>query len=81
MIFNCGKPFSQRCAERTEELYAQRTQWHPFFCLLPRRVGTQCVWLETIRRKGRLEDCGYSTRWYYEYRLSLQRELNTDDTN
>lgn len=58
------------------------TQWHPYFCLIPRRVGDEVVWLETIQRKGRFVEGWYSKdRWEWEYRIPmttlLQEEAKT----
>jgi hypothetical protein len=69
MKFNCGPSLAERVILRSQRKTQRLMQWHPFFCLLPRRVGDQCVWLETIQRKGRQGYCGYTLEWYFEYRL------------
>lgn len=48
MKFNCGPTPEQRAKARMERL----TNWHPYFCLWPRRIGpNDCRWLETVQRK------------------------------
>jgi hypothetical protein len=77
MKFNCGLPRDERRALAWESERNRLEQWHPFFCLLPRRLGgsTTCVWLEWIRRKGHYED-GYNGRgWVFEYRPALNDSL------
>jgi hypothetical protein len=69
MKFNCGPSLAERAILHANSRTMRLQQWHPFFCLLPRRVGHQCVWLETIQRKGRQGYCGYTLEWYFEYRL------------
>ena len=54
------------CGESREVL----ENWHPFFAIFPRRVGTEngriiCAWLETIERKGK---CHERFGWDWEYR-------------
>lgn len=77
MLLNCGPPFDERLASRDQRKHARLSQWHPFFALIPRRIGqNHCVWLEWIRRKGRYCDDGYhGGSWDFEYRLSLDREM------
>lgn len=81
MMINCGPPLDERLAARDERKKAYLSQWHPFFALWPRRIGaSRCVWLEWIRRKGRYIDNGYhGGEWVWEYRLSLDREMTTDN--
>lgn len=72
MRFYCGPTADEKqiVAEKEE---ARLQQWHPFFCLRPRRIGRECVWLETVLRKGRLSEYGYnSPEWYFEFRLPLE---------
>lgn len=72
MRFNCGPSLAERLIVRSHKRTLYLEQWHPFFCLLPRRVGEQCIWLEYIERKGRQGYCRYSLDlwvWYFEYRL------------
>lgn len=48
------------------------TQWHPFFCLIPRRVGDEIVWLEHVQRKGRWHEGWYDPGyWEWEYRIPI----------
>ena len=69
MRFNCGPSLSERQIKRANERDARLQQWHPFFCLLPRRIGHTCYWLEWVQRKGRQGYCGYTLEWYFEYRV------------
>ena len=63
MRFNCGPTVSEEIAA-TEE-------WHRFFVVWPRRMGTtrECRWLEWVERKGKFEtdmiSIGY---WVWEFR-------------
>jgi hypothetical protein len=84
MRFNCGEAKHVRDAIRFEKKLARRdrlSEWHPFFALIPRRVGSRdCRWLEWIERKGTYnpEDGFYSTRnpwWSWGYRAK-QKEQN-----
>lgn len=44
MKFNCGPTY--------EVKVEQQKNWHPFFAILPRRVGPdECRWLEWIERR------------------------------
>jgi hypothetical protein len=69
MRFNCGPSLAERAIMRAQRRNEYLEQWHPFFCLLPRRIGRECVWLEWIQRKGRQGYCGYSLEWFFEYRI------------
>lgn len=65
MKINCGPTPEERQAARLNA--AQN--WHPFFCLWPRRVGLgDCRWLETIERKGKSFSAGPYSFWLWEYR-------------
>lgn len=75
MRFHCGPSWAERIIVKEQSRRAYLTQWHPFFCLLPRRIGNECVWFETIQRKGRRDYCGYNLRWYFEYRFNPIEEL------
>lgn len=66
MKLNCGPTYEERYATKMERL----KNWHPCFCLIPRRIdGTnQCRWLETVERRGVFE-CGYTgSYWEWQYR-------------
>ena len=39
-------------------------QWHKFFCLWPRKIGTYIYWLEYIEARIKYEDWEY-TEWEY----------------
>jgi hypothetical protein len=75
MRINCGPTWAERTLVRETARRKYLTQWHPFFCLLPRRVGNQCVWLEYIQRKGRQDYKGYHLSWYFEYRFNPIEEM------
>ena len=61
MKLNCGLSYAEKC-----ELWED---WHPFFALWPRRVGSgDCRWLETIERKGQYIDVWGHSFWIWEYR-------------
>ena len=71
MKINCGPTPEERNKARHEYL----TNWHPFFCLWPRRLGpNDCRWLETIQRKKTYHSFGRyiphlgSGYWQAEYR-------------
>lgn len=65
MKFNCG-PTS---AEKWKAKKAAMAQWHPFFTILPCRVGPRdCRWLETIERRGEPWALGMYGGWWWEYR-------------
>lgn len=67
MRFNCGPTWDERLAVLQ--------QWHPFFTLIPRRVGPRdCRWLETIERKGAYHNFGLDSWWSFEYRAPHQEE-------
>lgn len=76
MIINCGIPRHERRAARAKAEFDRLSQWHPFFALLPRRIGQdRCVWLEWIQRKGSWSDGWYyGGQWSWTYRLSRIRE-------
>lgn len=75
MRLHCGPTRAERTLVRETEQREYLTQWHPFFCLLPRRVGHECVWLETIQRKGRQDYSGYNLVWFFEYRFNPIEEM------
>lgn len=64
------------CGMTREERDAYLKKWHPFFAILPRRVGSRdCRFLERIERRGRIEwKCTLSSYpfsvqvWKWEYR-------------
>ena len=64
MKFNCGPTLWYRLERRRRYL----SDWHPFFALFPKRISdTECIWLETIERKG--ERVGRRrSHWYWSYR-------------
>ena len=67
MRFNCGPSLSDRVTLR----FARMSQWHDAFTWLPRRIDGECVWLETIERKGTfypMQHMDDIARWVWEYR-------------
>lgn len=48
MKFDCGPTW--------QEKEAALQQWHRKFCLLPKRIGRVCHWLEYIERKATKHD-------------------------
>lgn len=61
MRFDCGPTDEEKCAKLQE--------WHPYFVLIPRRLGSRdCRWLETIERKGKLAQSRYGAFWVWQYR-------------
>lgn len=81
MRFYCGPtPEETRAAklalQRTEKERLQ--QWHFVFLWWPKRIRHQCIWLEWIRRKGRVEE-GYDYGGLYEYWKWEYRELEPWD--
>lgn len=73
MRFKVGATRAERAIKKNTERECYLTQWHAFFCLIPRRVGDEIVWLEVVLRKGRFEQgYGYSSdRWEWEYRIPM----------
>jgi len=60
MRFNCGPTWEERC-KRME-------QWHSWYAWYPVRLPDgQCVWLETVRRKGRCGRSQFGECWLWEY--------------
>lgn len=54
MKFNCGPSPEARAAKRAQE-FKRLQEWHPFFAVVPRRVGeNDCRMLEWIIRRGTL---------------------------
>lgn len=52
------------CGETREEKEKRLSNWHDFFCLIPRKVGPHdCRWLETIQRRT----------WFYRTEISRRR--------
>jgi len=62
MKFNCGKTWEERRNYKEE--------WHVWFAWHPARIGLEeCVWLESVERKGTYRcdhECCY---WTWKYRL------------
>lgn len=59
------------CGPSPAERFAALLEWHPFFALWPRRVGSHdCRWLEWIERKGTFdaEMAQFGMAWDWEYR-------------
>jgi hypothetical protein len=66
MKFNCGPT----AAERYERWHNARKEWHRWFAWRPVRIGpNECIWLETLDRKGTYHS-GYMchTWWTFEFR-------------
>jgi len=72
-----AKRREQAKIERNERLQ----QWHPFFCLLPRVIGDELVWLETVLRKCRWDGYGYNREWIKEYRIPYANQLGPHADN
>ena len=78
MKFNCGPTHEEKQELRKIE-EAKLKEWHPFFAVTPKRVGSyDCRFLEWIERKGETY-IGYQvspcfpyafkvTKWRWEYR-------------
>ena len=62
MRFNCGPTWA-------EKAFAKE-QWHQWFAWHPVRVGDECIWLETIYRKGTYH-ASIAEVWTWEYRATL----------
>ena len=61
MKFDCGPTW----AEKRERL----KNWHPFFAIWPRRVGSRdCRCFEWIERKGTFSLVRMHSFWRWEYR-------------
>lgn len=80
MRWQAGPTLAERVTKINESRTSYFTQWHPFYCLIPRRVGQEIVWLETIQRKGRFEEGhGYaSDQWTWEYRVPMATLIAED---
>lgn len=82
MKINCGP--SPEARRNTKQMRARAEQarlerWHPFFAILPRRVGeNDCRWLEWIERKGTIHNSQVMflfavqsvCEWQWEYRAA-----------
>ena len=61
MKWDCGPDW----AEKKKML----EDWHPFFCLWPRRIASHdCRWLEWVERRGEFFYDGWDSDWTWEYR-------------
>jgi hypothetical protein len=67
MKFDCGPTLD----ERVQVIHERRKTWRQWFAWRPVRIGRQCVWLETIERKGEFDAYGFC--WVYEYRHASRR--------
>jgi hypothetical protein len=76
MRFKVGLTFAERKARNADNESEQEriNQWHPHFCVWPRRVGHLLVWLELVERKRVEEWYGYTKRWVWYYRTPDQAE-------
>ena len=78
MKFDRGPTWKEKCAARKE--------WHRWFALFPRRVGSHdCRWCEYIERKGETY-MGWIApspveveKWRYEYRAISETETKRPD--
>lgn len=85
MKFNCGlSPEAKRKLkdEAANELHRYLIEWHPFFALIPRRVGeNDCRWLERIERKGtrvqRLCPTPVGMMYYWAYQWEYRAKQET----
>lgn len=80
MKLNCGPTWAERYNARHrkhQEKVHRLSNWHRFFCLLPRRMTDangyqtrECRWLEYVERKGDLvySDYTFQNWWTWEYR-------------
>lgn len=76
MRFKVG-PTSAEQIEAEKHLTTEQerlNQWHPHYCLFPRRIGHLLVWLEYVERKRVQEWTGYYYGWAWEYRTPDQAE-------
>jgi hypothetical protein len=64
--------FKVRTGEPRED---RLTDWHLHFCLLPRKVGSERVWLETVERKGKPWASWHESGYDWEYRERLAPEV------
>ena len=61
MKFDCGPTRKER--EKVKE------RWHKWFAWCPVRLGErECVWLETVERKGIIQYTTSASWWSWEYR-------------
>jgi hypothetical protein len=70
MKLNCGPNRYQKAADERYRL----SNWHKFFCLLPRRItGTnECRWLEYIERRGDYHTSWGGSGWEWVYRVTKE---------
>ena len=62
MKMNCGPSHAER--------FILKQDWHRKFLFWPQRMTmtNECLWLETVERKGDFYAGGYSSGWRYAYR-------------
>lgn len=81
MKFNCGpSPETKRRREReaADEARLYYTNWHPFFAILPRRVGeNDCRCFERIERKGTVRWACLPMGMYPAYRWEYRAKQET----
>lgn len=57
------------CGEEWEEKKSRLEQWHPFFTVLPRKVGPHdCRFLEWVERKGTYYAYPLDSFWLWKFR-------------
>lgn len=71
MRFKCGETDQKH--RKAQERKDRLETWHPFFCLIPRKVADHdCRWLETIERRGHwvtaFDACDFWLKLEWEYR-------------
>lgn len=85
MKFNCG-PSPEAKRRRKRELadaeHRRLIDWHPFFTLLPRRIGeNDCRWLERIERRGvygkKIVPTMWGLAWYWTYSWEYRAKQET----
>ena len=54
-------------SESWKEKITRLETWHEFFALMPKRIGSQIFWLQTIYRKGKFDDDIEYASWHWEY--------------
>ena len=67
MRFNCGPT--------PQERYHMKLNWHDYFLLWPIRINGECVWLETVERRGRAwpHVNGEFSGWVWKYRIKEEQ--------
>jgi hypothetical protein len=76
MKFNCGETETEKINRLLKERQRLK-EWHPFFPLWPRKVGSKdCRAFEWIERKGWWDI--YDHCWEWEYRVKQNEHNKTE---